>query len=106
MPLAAAAIISVLMAMVEFFAKYFTKKIAIFTAVVVVLTSLTAAFVVAIKALYLGVVAVAPSELSIAMSWIVPSNASACVAAYISARLIRYAYDWNVALAKAKLWIT
>ena len=106
MPLFATFLGGILAAIVEFFAKYITKKLAVFAAVVTILTTLTTAFIVALKALYVGVAAAAPSELTIAMSWIVPSNASACVGAYIAAVLLRWAYDWNVGLAKAKLWIT
>jgi len=92
--------------LIEFFTRYITRRIAIFAAALVIFTSLTTAFMLAMKALYAGIYVAAPADLVIAAGWFIPSNASACISAIIGGHVLRYAYDWNIGLAKAKLWVT
>jgi hypothetical protein len=85
-----------------FLASYVTRRLAIAAAVLTVLVALTVAFIAAIEGLISGISYVAP-DLSGAFS-ILPGNFSACLSVIITARVLKWAYGWNVALAQMKLF--
>jgi len=103
MPLLAAFIGSVLFAVIEFFAKWLTKRLAILAAVVVGVTAFTAAFVGAMKALVAGIVIAVPAPVVIGASWVLPYNTQACIAVVLAAHVLRWVYDWNVKVIQYKL---
>jgi hypothetical protein len=106
MPLAASALIAAIAALVSFFMKVLTKRIAVMLAVTVVMTAITTAFVLAMKLLIAGVVVAVPDEMVVAAGWFMPDNVHICAAAIVSAHLLRWAFDWQIGIAKAKLWVT
>lgn len=71
------------------------KRIALILAAIAVLIALTIALKAALTALISSIAVAAPSQLSLALSWIVPSNYAACASAYFSALILRFAYDFK-----------
>lgn len=98
MPLFAAFLGSLFTSLADFVAQYVTRRVAIAAAVIAVLVAVTATFVAAMQALIAGISVVAPDALSVAASWVVPSNMDECLAAIASAHALRWAYDWNTKL--------
>lgn len=86
------------------FIQFFTRRFALVAAGIVLLATITAAFFVAIEALISGLSLSMPSIIVVGVSHLVPSNMSACLSILISARLLRYAYDWNVKIIQLKLF--
>jgi len=84
---------SLFASLASLFALYVTKKIAVGLAAIAMILALTAAFWAALQGLIGGISASVPAELSIAASWVIPGNASACFSAYIAANVLRFAYD-------------
>lgn len=77
------------------------KKIALITAALAVIISITGGFSLAIKALLDAVVYPVPQISAIYL--ILPSNFPAVTGAFISLRLLRWAYDWNIKVIKLTL---
>lgn len=89
--------------LVNFFLRFFTKKVALSLVAVSVLAALTASFYAGLEALTSSLTVVTPTAIQIAASWIVPSNTSVCLAAVGAARLARFAYDWQSFIVTMKL---
>jgi hypothetical protein len=87
-----------------YFANFLTKRLAITAAVVAVIVGVTTAFFAAIAAIVSGISAVAPEQVSAAVGLVVPSNATFCISAYMSALLLRWAYQWQVKIIQYKLF--
>jgi len=75
------------------FALYVTKRVAVLIAAVAMILTMTSALWAALSMLIAGISAGVPGNLQIAASWVMPSNATACFSAYISAHVLRFAYD-------------
>ena len=86
-----------------FLTKYLTKRLAIVTAVVAVIVTLTAALFAALEGLLAGLSYVFPPEVSQGMALVTPDNLTACVSIIISAKTLRFAYDWNIRVMQYKL---
>lgn len=95
---------SLLGSLAGFFGQWMTKKAAVGAAALSALAALTLGFWVALKGLMAGVLVVAPSFCE--MSWLIPSNAAACVAVAVSATIVRAVYDWHVENIKVLSYIT
>lgn len=80
-----------------------TKRFFIIAAVLAAVASFVAAFYVAIRAVIDSISAVSPPFLSQAASLVVPDNFVTLVAIQISARLIRFAYEWNIKVLQWRL---
>lgn len=89
--------ISVIMGnLISWFAKFFTKKVAMQLTIITAIVAATTVFFTAIKGA-VGLIAIyTPPEVDQAVSMFIPDNASVCVSVYISCRLIRWAYTWQV----------
>lgn len=87
----------------SFFTTYFTKRLAIVAAAVLVVVGLTAGLFAALDALLAGLVFTLPAEFTGMVGHFLPSNAVACVSIVTSAKLLRFAYDWNVRVIQWKL---
>jgi hypothetical protein len=74
---------------------YFGKKVATVITAVGVLLTLTTAFWAAMKGLIETISVAAPAELNIAMGWLVPDNLAECFAAYMTAKIARFVYDYK-----------
>jgi len=87
----------------SFFAEKLVKNTALIVASIAVFLTLTGLMAVAIKALLVGIVMnISDSRVLLGMSWMLPSNLPACISAYITARMTRWAYD--IALFKLNYW--
>ena len=96
LPWLGAAIGALLVTVFGYFAQLFTKRLIIIVAVVAGVATFTAALYVALDSLVGSVSVSAPAELSQAASMFLPGNLTACVTALLSAKIIRWVYDWNV----------
>lgn len=90
--------------LVAWFASFMTKRLAITAAAVVSILAVTATFYAALEALLSGIVASAPPHFGQAVGLVWPSNASACLAAILSAYVLRWVYDWQVKIIQLKLF--
>jgi hypothetical protein len=102
MPLLAGFLGTVFGAILDFFMKYFTRRVAMLPAVVVAITALTATLYLAFMGLLSAVEVAMPPQLA-AMTGIFPPNTTACMAAVSSARLLKWVYDWNNAFIQRTL---
>lgn len=89
--------------LLQFFVKYVSKKVALTAAFITASLALFAVFFSVCWGLMQGIVVAAPPELSMAMRYIVPSNAPTCMAAYFSAVVARWVYDWNTRVIQFRL---
>lgn len=94
---------SLLSAIATFFVQYATKRALIVVAVVAAISTLTFAFFAALVALLNTFLGAVPSQVSYAASWFLPSNATACLAAVVTAHALRWAYEWNVKVIQFRL---
>jgi hypothetical protein len=90
--------------LIVFFAKFLTKKLAIFAAIIVALTTLTLAMVASLHGLLLGISGSWPPELN-NLGFIVPSNAIPCISAGFTATFSHWVYRWNVRVWQMKLFL-
>jgi hypothetical protein len=95
-PMLAAFLGGIFSSLITWFAKFFTKKIAYQLAIVASILSVTAAFSATIYGIYATIRAVAPYGTACGMSLIVPFNAVPCVSAVMSAKVIRWVYEWKI----------
>lgn len=103
MPLLAAWIGSLISSIAGFFAAWMSKQIAIRIAVIAALVAFTTTFVTAIRGILAALSYATPPQLSMALSWIVPTNVDVCLAAWASAAALRWAYDWNTKIIQMKI---
>ena len=87
-----------------FFTHWMTKKAAMGTAALASILALTLGFWAALKAMMQGVLVAAPAFCE--MSWLIPSNAVACVAVSVSATVVKAVYDWHIQNIKVLSTIT
>jgi hypothetical protein len=79
-----------------FFAQWFTKRTAIQLGVVSGIVVLSTAVFASITALIASVSVVTPDFVQDGMNMCIPSNFSFCVSVLISAKLLRWAWQWKV----------
>ena len=101
LPWLAAFIGSILSGLISFFARYFSKKWAVLAAVIVAITATTVTFIALIEGLMAGITTAAPSMAGWGL--LLPDNLSACVAAYITARIAKWVYYWHTTVIQWKL---
>lgn len=87
---------------IAFLAQFFTRRIAVIAAVIAVITSLTLGFVAAIEGLLATITYAAPDLTGVFA--ILPGNFSTCISVIVTAKMLKWAYGWNVALAQMKLF--
>lgn len=80
-----------------------TRKLLLIGAVLTALASLVGAFYFAISSVISSISVSAPPMLSQAASLVVPDNFISLVTIQITARLIRFAYEWNVKVLQWRL---
>lgn len=89
-------------ALLVFFGKFFTARLAAVAAMIVAALALTAAFYVAIAGVIGLISPIAPPFFSDALGMFLPSNAKACISAIFSAFVLRWLYDWQVKILSWK----
>lgn len=83
--------------------EYSAKRLLIIASVVALMATFVAAFYFAIKQTIDSIALVAPPQLSIAASLCVPDNLPMIVSLQLTARLLRFAYEWNVKVLQWRL---
>lgn len=102
-PLLITAVSSFFVGIFTWFVQFFTVRISIVLAAIVLIGAFTTTFLLAINALIDGLSVSLPREFSTAVSYVVPSNCSACIAAIVAAHLLRFLYSWQVKILQYKL---
>ena len=103
MPVLAGIIGSLIYSIASFLGKFLTKRIAILTAVIAAAVALTAAFFTALAGLFLTIEQATPAVIQDSLCWIVPGNFKTCISAYVAARVIAWAYSWNITILHLKM---
>lgn len=83
--------------------EYSAKRLIIIASVVALMGSFVAAFFFAIKTTIDSIALVAPPALNTAASLCVPDNLPMIVSLQLTARLLRFAYEWNVKVLQWRL---
>lgn len=89
--------------LISFFAKYLTKRLALTAAFVTASIALFAVFFSVCWAVLQSLIVSTPSEVSLALSFFVPSNAPACLGAILTVNAARWVYDWNTRVIQFRL---
>lgn len=95
---------SIFLGLVAGVSKYVTKRFALIAVAITALITVTATFFAAINALLVSISYVAPQQLVDSFFLFMPSNAIPCISAILSAKLLRWVYDWNVRIIQLKLF--
>lgn len=101
-PVLAGVIGSLFTSLFTFAAQYFTKRLALLSAGLILISSVVGAFYAAIMALAVSISVAVPVEISAAAGFFVPDNAVGVVSAVMASKVLRYAYDWNVRVIQYK----
>lgn len=101
-PFIAGAFSSIFIAVVNFFGKFFSKKIAVAIAGVAAVVTVTGTFIAAMAGLLAAIEYAAPDFGPIMM--FLPDNMAACFGTIISASVLRWAYEWNIKIIQWKLF--
>jgi hypothetical protein len=91
-------------AIVAYFAKFVSKRVAVLLVGIGFLVAATLAFISLIEGLMSSVAIITPPWLSLAAQLVVPDNLSTCVSVLVTARIARWAYEWNVKIIQMKLF--
>lgn len=95
---------TLLTSVVTFFFSYMTKRLLIIAAVVVAIAAVTVAFFAAVYTLMATVIAASPPFFSMACSLVLPENFPFILSVWLSARLLRWVYEWNVKVIQYRLF--
>lgn len=108
MPLLASLLSGLFGALVEFFARYFTKKVALATAAVAAFGALTLALWAAVTVALAGIAYSFPGGSAVAVGvWLmVPDNGPACISAIISIDTAVGLYRWNMENLRSASYVT
>lgn len=83
--------------------EYSAKKLFIIASVLAILAGFVGAFYFAIKQTIESIALVSPPYLNQAASLCVPDNLPMIISLQITARLLRFAYEWNVKVLQWRL---
>lgn len=95
---------SLFTSIIQFFMNYVSKRLAIILAVVAAISGLTFGFFAAIVGLVSAISVVIPSEVSVGLSLVIPSNFLLCCSSILTAHVIRWVYEWNVKVIQFRLF--
>lgn len=90
-----AGLLSVFSSIFAWFLNFFTRKVALNWAIVSFIIGIAVTAFLAIEALALGIGMFVPSEYGVALSLIVPSNATKCMSAIIACKTVRWFFIWQ-----------
>lgn len=103
-PFLASAIGGFFVAVVAYFAKFISKRVAVVLVALGLIATATLTFIGLIEGLMSGISVISPPWLTMAAGLVVPDNLSACVSILVSGRIARWAYEWNVKIIQMKLF--
>lgn len=97
MPLLAAFFGGLFTRLIDYFALYVTRKVAVYAAAVTAITTLTTALVAFFVAAVAGLASAFPVAVGTALVFI-PDNIIPCLSSYLSCAAAKWVYDWNSTL--------
>lgn len=103
-PWLAGVLASLFTALFTWFLQFFTKRMALVLAAVAILAAITVAFFTLIQGVITGLSYALPPQFTVAVGWVVPSNAPLCVSAIMTTYFARWAYAWQVRIVQYKLF--
>ena len=106
MPLLAQLMSSLMGSIAAFFGLSLAKKTVFGATAIAAGFVLTSAFVLFVNGLLVGIVYVFPTWVGTWLFAIIPSNAAACIGAYMSARMALFIYRYNMENLKLASYIT
>ena len=101
-PWLASILSAIVLSFLSFFVRIFTKKMAFVAFFVSASALFTSAFFSALESLVSTISLSVPDYFNVACQMIVPSNSTACISVMISARVLRFIYDWNIKILNMK----
>lgn len=87
-----------------FFVEHMAKRLAVVLTVVAGIALFVVGFFAAILAVIGGLNSVVPPGMSMALSWVVPENLPLIISTILTARVLRWAYEWNVKIIQYRLF--
>ncbi|WP_405121052.1 DUF5455 family protein [Pseudomonas leptonychotis] len=102
-PFLAGVLGSLFAGILTFFAKYLTKRIALTAAFITASIGLFTVFFAFCWSVLQGLIVATPQEVSLALSFFVPSNAPACLGGILTVNAARWVYDWNTRVIQFRL---
>lgn len=99
-------LVSLVTSIVTYFGAKLSQKTIFATAAVTAFAAITAAFVVAIKALAVGLVYSLPSFMAPTIGMLLPSNLAVCIGAIVGAKLAVAIYQYHLENLKLVSYIT
>lgn len=91
---------AIFISLIEWFAQFFSKKVAITLTLVTFVTTATAALIVTVDALVSSIAVTLPAQATAFVGAFLPPNTIGCISAVVAAKLARMAYDYNVKFAE------
>lgn len=82
--------------------QYFTKRLAVVLSGVVLVSGLTVALYSAFSGMVAALSYAAP-DFVVGAAIFMPTNAQLCLSSWVTAKVLRWAYDWNVKIIQWKL---
>jgi len=104
LPWLAGVIVSAFVSFFTWLATFATKRLALVGIAVTAIIALTAALFIALEALVSTLNVTVPTEIAAGVSLLMPSNMTVCISILVTARGLRYAYDWNTRIVQLKLF--
>lgn len=89
--------------LVTFFVSFFTKKLALTAAFITGSLLLFGVFFAVCWGAFQAIIYASPPELGLALAFLVPSNAPACMGAILTVEVARWVYDWNTRVIQFRL---
>jgi hypothetical protein len=90
--------------LVNLFLRYFTKRFALGAAALATFLIFLAAFMLALTTIINSLSMAMPNSLTLAMSWFIPSNATACLSAYFAALTAKFVYEMKTRVIQYTLF--
>lgn len=81
--------------LIGWLAQYVTRRVAVASTAITALVTLAVALTVTLNGIASNLSVAIPSELAQGIGMFVPDNAVPCLSAVLSARLIRWAWEWQ-----------
>lgn len=102
MPLLATLLGGLFTRLIDYFALYFTRKVALYLAAVAALVALTAALLAAFTLSIYGIKVSLPANVG-TLTALLPDNLAQCLAAIGANAILKWTYDWNTTLIMKNL---
>jgi len=96
MPLLGALLVSLVGGLASFLGSLFAKRLAFYVAAAAAVSAAFAAMLGVINGLFSGLAVVAPVQLVVGSSWLIPENLDICISARVAAGVAVAIYRWHM----------